>query len=107
FALKQQNRRPFYLGLAAVSAFALLLVFHPFSAPKPDGKLHVTFLDVGQGDAAFIVFPNGETMLVDGGGRIDLSNGENKFEPDKARIGEMVVSEYLWEQGYSRVDHIA
>lgn len=107
FALKRQSPRVFYLSLATVCVFAAILVFHPFSEPKPDGNLHITFLDVGQGDAAFIVFPNGETMLVDGGGRIDLSSGENAFEPDVPRVGEMVVSEYLWELGYSRVDHIA
>jgi competence protein ComEC len=33
----------------------------------PDGKLHVTFLDVGQGDAIFIQTPQGQKILVDGG----------------------------------------
>ena len=31
--------------------------------------LEITFLDVGQGDAIFLQFPNGQTMLVDGGPR--------------------------------------
>lgn len=33
----------------------------------PDGKLHVYFFDVGQGDAALIVSPKGNTVLVDSG----------------------------------------
>ena len=31
--------------------------------------LELVFLDVGQGDAAFVRFPNGKTMVVDGGER--------------------------------------
>ena len=34
---------------------------------SPDGRLHVTFLDVGQGDAILIQSPSGRTVLVDGG----------------------------------------
>ncbi len=33
----------------------------------PSGKLHVYFLDVGQGDAIFVVTPSGKQILVDGG----------------------------------------
>jgi competence protein ComEC len=33
----------------------------------PDDKLHVSFLDVGQGDAILIQTPNGQDILIDGG----------------------------------------
>jgi competence protein ComEC len=33
----------------------------------PDDRLHVSFLDVGQGDAILIQTPNGQDILVDGG----------------------------------------
>ncbi len=36
-------------------------------ASLPDGRLHVTVLDIGQGDAILVEAPSGATMLVDGG----------------------------------------
>lgn len=45
--------------------------------PPPPGALRVTFLDVGQGDAAIIELPNGAAWLVDAGGlasRHDLTS---------------------------------
>jgi competence protein ComEC len=100
-----------------ISAFLILLaliIFHPFSSPKIDGRLHVDYLDVGQGDSALITFPNGETLLVDGGGKPKFStiytqrDGEEAepFTPDTRNIGEAVVSEFLWERGYDKVDYI-
>ncbi len=36
-------------------------------AAPPKNALQVVFLDIGQGDSALVVFPNGKTMLIDGG----------------------------------------
>ena len=38
-----------------------------YAVTGPDGKLHVHFLDVGQGDSTFIVTPEGRQVLIDGG----------------------------------------
>lgn len=112
FEMKRQKLSQ-KITLSASLAFFLLgtiILFHPGSAPGADGKLRVDFLDVGQGDSALVTFPNGETMLVDGGGRVSYRNAEDDeaetFEPDRPRIGEMVVSEFLWEKGYSSIDHV-
>ncbi|MGC2238276.1 MAG: ComEC/Rec2 family competence protein [Pyrinomonadaceae bacterium] len=102
----------------AATVFLILLVliiFHPLSAQRADGKLHVDFLDVGQGDSIFITFPNGETLLVDGGGRVNFNkiyvqnefeDEPELFEPDTQNIGETVVSAYLWEKGYDKINYI-
>jgi competence protein ComEC len=89
-----------------------VVLFHPLSAAKTEGKLRVDFLDVGQGDAALVTMPDGTTLLVDGGGRPTFlqkkSAGEAKvgFQRDTRSIGEAVVSEYLWWRGLERVDYV-
>ena len=51
--------------VAFTAMLALLLAIT--LASRPDGRLHVTVLDVGQGDAILVETPGGATMLVDGG----------------------------------------
>lgn len=47
-------------------AMAVILVWTGIGA-LPDGRLHVYFLDVGQGDGIFIETPAGRQVLIDGG----------------------------------------
>ncbi|MBK7706188.1 MAG: ComEC/Rec2 family competence protein [Acidobacteria bacterium] len=100
--------------ITAAVCLVAIVAFHPFSAPRADGRLRVDFIDVGQGDSALVTFPNGETMLIDGGGRpnyqrlsVERVDGTSEpFEPDRMTIGEAVVSRFLWHRGLSRVDYL-
>ena len=46
---------------------ALAFVIWAAVSTLPNGRLHVAFLDVGQGDAILITTPQGQQVLVDGG----------------------------------------
>jgi competence protein ComEC len=106
---------PRKLRLAAASFMTILavIVLHPLSAARPDGKLHVDFLDVGQGDSALVTMPDGTTLMIDGGGRPNINRGDpddgdndEPFQRDTRSIGEAVVSEFLWERGLDRIDYL-
>lgn len=53
-------------GRVALGGLVLLAILS-FFISSPDGRLHVYFLDVGQGDAIFIQTPGGRQLLIDGG----------------------------------------
>ena len=55
--------QPATLGILAV---ATLLIWSA-ALSQPDGRLHVHFLNIGQGDGIFIQTPSGRQVLVDGG----------------------------------------
>ncbi|HVM29793.1 MAG TPA: ComEC/Rec2 family competence protein [Candidatus Limnocylindrales bacterium] len=58
-------RRP---GLAAAAVLvAVALSVAAFVGARPDGRLHMIVLDVGQGDAVLLIGPSGSRMLVDTG----------------------------------------
>jgi competence protein ComEC len=96
-ALSKEKHR-FVLPVTMLQLLLIaLLILHPLSNARADASLHVDFLDVGQGDSALVTMPDGTTMLVDGGGNI--------YEATR-RIGETVVSEYLWWRGFDQIDYV-
>jgi competence protein ComEC len=84
--------------IAAGAAIWMLSDPRTLVAARGDGRLHITFLDVGQGDSAFVVFPHGATMLVDAGGLSTSSSFD---------IGDRVVAPVIREAGFRRIDWLA
>lgn len=63
------TRNRLTLGGGTVSLCLLLILVN---SARPDGRLHVTVLDIGQGDAILLQGPNGGRMLIDTGPDPDL-----------------------------------
>ena len=69
---------------------AILTVLAAYA--MPDNRLHVSFLDVGQGDAILIQTPNHQDILVDGGPSAQAISAQlSKHLPFWDRTIEMVV----------------
>jgi competence protein ComEC len=86
------SRRPAMLAAAGLVGFLL-----PSSTQGGDGCLHLTVLDVGQGDCLVLRSPRGRVWIVDTGGSF-----ESSFD-----VGEAVLGPYLWSQGIHRIDRLA
>ncbi|HJP33612.1 MAG TPA: DNA internalization-related competence protein ComEC/Rec2 [Candidatus Latescibacteria bacterium] len=72
------------LGWANLSLWSQLL------RPR---QLEIVFLDVDQGDSAFLHFPGGRTMIIDAG-----------IRSRRIDFGERVVTPFLRHRGITRVD---
>jgi competence protein ComEC len=86
--------------IAVAAALFLWIAIAPQTLARRfgDGKLHLTILDVGQGDALLVTLPNGRTLLVDTGG-VSMTGG---FD-----IGDRVIGPALRHRGIGRLDYLA
>lgn len=82
-----------------------LVAWFPFSPQWSPGKLEATILDVGQGDAIFVVSPQGQSLLIDGGGAFRGFPGHP--EHGGTDPGEDAISPYLWSRGFQKIDVVA
>lgn len=71
--------------------FSLIFLSFAFLRGLPDGKLHLVFCDVGQGDAAYIRSPNGSDILIDGGPNERVLNCLGEHMPFWDRTIELII----------------
>jgi competence protein ComEC len=82
--------------LAALALAAVVDAKWWFGQRYRSGDLRVTFLSVGEGDAAVVRFPGARVMVIDGG------SAWREFD-----LGERVVARYLWARKIMHVDWVA
>jgi competence protein ComEC len=87
-AIKYLLIMAFFISVADMVYFS---VHHKLSS-----DLKITFIDVGQGNSAFVQLPGGETMLIDGGG----------FSKSSFDIGKSVIAPFLYAKRINKIDTV-
>src|SRR2546427_3716472 len=95
-AWRESRRLGVLLPGVVLLAIAVGWAAWPLVRPA-DGRLRLTILDVGQGDAIVVEIPDGRALLVDCG-----SGG-----PMRLDAGERVVAPFLWNRGVLRLAAMA
>ena len=98
--VRKHRRTASLIGLAVVAIWVWDAAFHE------RGKLlEVVTLDVGQGDAAFVRFPDNRTLLIDGGIQRSYYDAkrQKRFDYD---VGKRVIEPYLDFRGIRKLDMV-
>ena len=93
--LYQMLRKRRFHSLILSAAVSLLLIC-AVAVKMAFPVLQLTFINVGQGDCALLQLPNGDKVLIDGGGATD-------FESDYD-VGRRVVLPYLQKERITKLD---
>lgn len=82
---------------------APMLLFH--LKPYLDPALHVTYLDVGQGDSIVIELPHRKAVyVIDTGGNVPYGDPDWRTPEKPFQIGSQLVVPFLKGRGISRID---
>ncbi len=88
------------IGLSVVTIWIWDTAFH-----EKGRLLEVTTLDVGQGDAAIVRFPDNRTMLIDGGIQRSYYD-KQKRKRVEYDVGERIIEPYLDFHGIRELDMV-
>jgi len=84
------------IGFFLLTIVLLLFPFTSHLINHDDNSTSVYYLDVGQGSATLICFPDNTHMLIDGGG--------SAFSQET--VGQRIIAPFLWNYGIAKLERI-